>query len=58
MRFVLTWGHGQPPGLDLDIFIDFYDANGEIQCHVYYSNKKCGDYGSLDMEQDIVSSIE
>ena len=55
MRFVLTWGHGQPPDLDLDSTTRFFDKDGNHQCTLSLHNLKCGDYGSLDTN---VSSIE
>ena len=60
MRFVLTWGHGQPPDLNLDSYVDIYNEDSKNVCLLfpdaldYYCDER---YGSL-VHQTNVSSIE
>ena len=63
MRFVLTWGHGQPPDLNLDSYFEFYDKDQKSQCILYpngYEDINCWrwpSYGRLVVHQTNVSSI-
>ena len=47
MRLILTWG---PTPSDLDSRVKFFDANGDEVCKLYWNNKKCDDYASLDVD--------
>jgi len=47
MRLILTWG---PTPSDLDSRIKFFDASGDEICKLYWNNKKCDDYASLDVD--------
>jgi len=47
MRLILTWG---PTPSDLDSRVKFFDANGDETCKLYWNNKKCDDYASLDVD--------
>jgi len=48
LRLILTWG---PSPSDLDAQVKFFDASGNEQCKLYWNNKKCGDYASLDVDE-------
>ena len=52
IRLVLTWG---PHPSDLDSMIRFFDENGNEVCKLYYPNKKCEDYATLDVDETNVS---
>ena len=45
---MLTWG---PNPSDLDSMVRFFDENGNEVCKLYYSNKNCGDYATLDVDE-------
>merc|ERR1711997_1173278 len=48
LRLILTWG---PSPSDLDAQVKFFDASGNEQCKLYWNNKKCGDYATLDVDE-------
>jgi len=48
IRLILTWG---PSPSDLDAQVKFFDASGNEQCKLYWNNKKCGDYATLDVDE-------
>ena len=45
---MLTWG---PNPSDLDSMVRFFDENGNEVCKLYYSNKNCEDYATLDVDE-------
>ena len=45
---MLTWG---PNPSDLDSMVRFFDENGNEVCKLCYSNKNCGDYATLDVDE-------
>jgi len=47
LRLILTWG---PSPSDLDAQVKFFDSDGNEECKLYWNNKKCGDYASLDVD--------
>jgi len=48
MRLVMTWGSSPS---DLDSHVRFFDANGNEQCHLYYGERECDNYATLDVDQ-------
>merc|ERR1711933_426682 len=48
IRLILTWG---PSPSDLDAQVKFFDSNGNEQCKLYWNNKACGDYATLDVDE-------
>ena len=48
IRLILTWG---PSPSDLDSYVKFFDASGTEQCKLYWNNKACGDYATLDVDE-------
>ncbi len=52
LRLVLTWG---PTPSDLDSRVVFFNDNGDEVCKLYWNNKKCDDYATLDVDETNVS---
>ena len=52
VRLLLTWSHDP---LDLDSRLKFFDANGDEVCELYWRNKNCDDYATLDVDETNVS---
>ena len=52
LRLILTWG---PTPSDLDSEVKFFDASGNEVCKLYWNNKHCEDYASLDVDETNVS---
>jgi len=48
LRLVLTWG---PQPSDLDSRVKFFNTNGDEVCKLYWNNKKCDEYASLDVDE-------
>lgn len=48
IRLILTWG---PSPSDLDSYVKFFDASGNEECKLYWNNKACGDYATLDVDE-------
>jgi len=48
LRLVLTWG---PTPSDLDSRVVFFNDNGDEVCKLYWNNKKCDDYATLDVDE-------
>jgi hypothetical protein len=48
LRLILTWG---PTPSDLDSEVKFFDASGNEVCKLYWNNKHCEDYASLDVDE-------
>ena len=49
---MLTWG---PNPSDLDSMVRFFDESGNEVCKLYYSNKNCEDYATLDVDETNVN---
>ena len=48
MRLILTWG-AKPS--DLDVRVKFFDSNGNVLCKLFWNNRKCEDYATLDVDE-------
>jgi hypothetical protein len=48
LRLILTWG---PQPSDLDSEVKFFDASGNEVCKLYWNNKHCEDYATLDVDE-------